>query len=165
MMARLFTLFRRRLMSFSIVSLARRSVLLAVAAILAGGVLASTSHAQTPPAAPAAPAATGRVFELRTYYCHPGRLEALNKRFREHTNQLFKKHGMEMVGYWTPTDKPDILVYILAYPSREAATASWAAFRADADWNAARTASEADGPIVQKVESVFMAPTDYSPMK
>ena len=146
-------------MPFSIVSLARRSVLVALAAIVAGGAMPHSSQAQT------APAAAGRVFEMRTYYCHPGRLDALNKRFRDHTNRLFKKHGMELVGYWTPTEKPDMLVYILAYPTREAATASWAAFRADADWNAARTASEADGPIVQKVESVFMTPTDYSPIK
>ena len=98
-------------------------------------------------------------------YCHPGRLEALNKRFREHTNRLFVKHGMELVGYWMPIDKPDVLVYVLAYPSRAAATKAWADFRADADWNAARTASETDGPIVLKVESVYMSPTDYSPIK
>ena len=146
-------------MSLSIVSLARRSMLTVLAAILAGGLMADPSDAQTPAAA------GGRTFEMRTYYCHPGRLDALNKRFREHTNRLFKKHGIELVGYWTPNEKPDVLVYILAYPSREAATASWAAFRTDAEWTAARTASETDGPIVQKVESVFMAPTDYSPIK
>ena len=106
-----------------------------------------------------------RVFELRTYHCHPGRLEALNKRFREHTNRIFKKHGMDFIGYWIPADQPDTLTYILAFPSREAATQAWAAFRADPEWNAARTASEADGPIVPKVDSVFMSPTDYSPIK
>ena len=163
-------------MPFSIVSLARRSVLVAVAAFAAGGVLATPSFAQTPatPAPAPAPAAVssspsvaagGRVFELRTYHCHPGRLEALNKRFREQTNRIFKKHGMEFVGYWIPIDQPDTLTYILAFPSREAATAAWAAFRADPEWNTARTASEADGPIVQKVDSVFMSPADYSPIK
>ena len=106
-----------------------------------------------------------RLFEMRTYHCPPGRLDALNARFRNHTNRLFQKHGIELVGYWMPIDKPDILVYVLAYPSRDAAVKSWAAFRADADWNAARTASEADGPIVQKVDSVYMSPTDYSPIK
>ena len=106
-----------------------------------------------------------RVFELRTYYANPGKLEALNTRFREHTNALFVKHGMQLVGYWMPIDKPDVLVYVLAYPSRDAATKSWTAFRTDADWNTARAASEADGPIVQKVESVYMSPTDYSPIK
>ena len=121
--------------------------------------MADPSHAQTP----AAPA--GRVFEMRTYYCHPGRLEALNKRFREHTNRLFVKHGMQLVGYWMPIDKPDVLVYILAYPSRDAASKAWAGFRADDEWNTARKASEADGPIVQKVDSVYMSPTDYSGIK
>lgn len=146
----------------TIATLARRTVLAGLAALVAGGLMPTSSHAQAAP--PAAPAA-GRVFEMRTYYCHPGRLDALNKRFREHTVGLFKKHGMENVGYWVPTDKPDVLVYILAYPSREAATKAWAAFRSDPDWNKARTASEADGPIVQKVESVFMTAVDYSPMK
>ena len=161
---------------------ARRTALAFVSALAVGALMPSITSAQQPPAGGAAPPATpaaapaavssspsvaknGRVFEMRTYYCHPGRLEALNKRFREHTNRLFVKHGMELVGYWMPIDKPDILVYVLGYPSRDAATKSWAAFRADADWNAARTASEADGPIVQKVDSVYMSPTDYSPIK
>ena len=142
----------------------------------------SITSAQQPPAGPTGPAAppaaapaavssspsvakNGRVFEMRTYYCHPGRLEALNKRFREHTNRLFVKHGIELVGYWMPIDKPDILVYVLAYPIRDAATKSWAAFRTDADWNTARKASEKEDPIVQKVDSVYMSPTDYSPIK
>ncbi len=102
---------------------------------------------------------------MRTYHTHPGRLDALNARFRDHTNKLFVKHGMELVGYWTPQDKPDTLVYILAYPSREAREASWKAFQADPDWKAAREASEKDGKIVDKVESVFLDPTDYSPIK
>lgn len=169
---------------------ARRTALAFVSALAVGVLMPSITSAQqppaTPPAAPAgAPTVTpatpatppaavaaspsvakdGRVFELRTYYCHPGRLEALNKRFRDHTNKLFVKHGMQLVGYWIPIDKPDILTYVLAYPSRAAAAKSWADFRADPDWNAARTASEADGPIVVKVDSVYMSPTDYSPVK
>jgi hypothetical protein len=161
----------------------RRTALAFASALAVGALMPSITSAQQPPAAtPAPPAAApatppaavssspsvapnGRVFELRTYYCHPGRLEALNKRFREHTNALFVKHGMQLVGYWMPIDKPDVLVYVLGFPSRDAAIKSWNDFRADADWNAARTASEADGPIVQKVESVFMSPTDYSPIK
>ena len=164
---------------------ARRTALAFVAALAVGALMPSNTSAQQPPAgaAPppaaaqpaAAPAAAvssspsvapnGRVFEMRTYYCHPGRLEALNKRFREHTNRLFVKHGMELVGYWMPIDKPDVLVYVLAYPSRDAATKSWAGFIGDADWKAAKSASETDGPIVLKVESVYMSPTDYSPIK
>ena len=110
-----------------------------------------------------------RVFEMRTYYTHEGRLDALNKRFREHTCELFKKHGMELIGFWTPIEekdgKNDKLVYILAYPSREAAAASWKAFQADPEWTKAREASEKDGKIVKKVESVFLNPTDYSSIK
>jgi hypothetical protein len=113
--------------------------------------------------APKAPA--NRVFEMRTYHTHPGRLDALNARFREHTNKLFVKHGMDLVGYWVPQGKDDTLVYILAYPSREAREASWKAFQADPDWKVAREASEKDGKIVEKVESVFLDPTDYSPIK
>jgi hypothetical protein len=110
----------------------------------------------------------GRVFELRTYTTHPGRLDALNRRFRDHTNRIFAKHDMQVIGFWTPIDGPDAgnqLVYMLAYPSREAADAAWKAFRDDSEWKAAKTASEQDGPIVKKVVSQFMQPTDYSPIK
>ncbi len=69
-----------------------------------------------------------RFFEMRTYYANEGKIEALHARFRNHTNKLFVKHGMELIGYWTPVDKPNVLVYILAYPSKEAREKSWAAF-------------------------------------
>lgn len=110
-----------------------------------------------------------RVFEMRTYYTHEGRLPALNKRFREHTCDLFKKHGIELIGFWTPIDesdgKNDKLVYLLAYPSKAAATDSWKAFQSDPEWIKARDASETDGKIVKKVESVYLNPTDYSLIK
>jgi hypothetical protein len=109
-----------------------------------------------------------RVFELRTYHAAPGKLGALNDRFRNHTNRLFAKHRMAIIGFWTPAD-PDkadnTLVYLLAFPSKEAADKSWEAFRADPEWKAAREASEKDGKLVEKVESVFLNPTDYSPLK
>jgi hypothetical protein len=111
----------------------------------------------------------GRYFEMRTYHAAPGKLDALNARFRNHTVKLFKKHGMESIGYWTPAADRDgagnTLVYILAYPSKEAADASWKAFRADPDWIKAKGESEQDGPLVEKVDSVYLNPTDYSPMK
>jgi hypothetical protein len=110
-----------------------------------------------------------RVFELRTYYTFPGKLDDLNKRFRDHTTRIFKKHGMEIIGFWTPQDEKDgkanKLVYLLAFPSREAAKKSWDAFRGDPEWQKARAESEKDGKIVEKVESVFLDPTDYSPIK
>jgi len=109
-----------------------------------------------------------RVFEMRTYYAHPGRMKALHERFRNHTCKLFEKHGMTLIGFWSPTDEKQAeekMVYILAYPSKAAADKSWAAFRADPDWIKARDASEKDGKIVLKVESVYLNPTDYSAIK
>ncbi len=105
-----------------------------------------------------------RVFELRTYYAPEGRLNDLQARFRDHTLKLFEKHGLTNVGYWVPIENPDNkLVYLLAFPSREAREAAWKSFFADADWQAVRKETEADGPIVAKVESVLLAATDYSP--
>lgn len=117
-----------------------------------------------------APAAENqaRVFELRTYTTHPGKLDALHKRFRDHTCDLFKKHDMEMIGYWTPVEEPEsenTLIYILAFPSRDARNKAFDAFRDDPAWQKAFKESRADGPIVQKVESKFITPTDYSPMR
>ena len=110
-----------------------------------------------------------RCFEMRTYYAAPGKLEALNARFRDHTCALFKKHGMENVGYWIPADADkgatNKLVYIIAHKSREEAKKSWAAFSTDPDWKKAQKESEVNGKLVEKVESVFLGATDYSPVK
>jgi hypothetical protein len=82
---------------------------------------------------------------------------------------LFQKHGMELVGFWTPEDEKDgkanTLIYVLAYPSREAATASWKAFNADPEWQKVKEESHKNGVIVKDVKSVFMGPTDYSAIK
>ena len=113
-------------------------------------------------------AASDRVFELRTYTTPPGKLEALKSRFRDHTIEIFKKHGMTSVGYWVPQDAPtkdNTLIYVLAHPSREAAAKNWAEFRADPEWVKAKAESEKDGPLTTKVESVFMDPTDFSAIK
>lgn len=106
-----------------------------------------------------------RIFEIRTYTTAPGRLDVLHKRFREHTNYLFVKHGMSLIGYWTPTDQPETLVYILAYPSLEAREKSWNAFMNDPDWKKAWADSKKDGPVVTKVEKQFLRATDYSPIR
>jgi len=118
--------------------------------------------------AAAADAKANRVFEMRTYITHDGRLDALNARFRNHTNKLFAKHGIDLVGYWVPVKEPEsknTLVYILGYPSLEARDASWKAFLADADWKIAKAESEKDGPIVKQVIAQYLNPTDYSPIK
>jgi hypothetical protein len=109
-----------------------------------------------------------RVFELRIYHAAPGKMKALHARFRDHTCKLFKNHGITIIGFWSPTKEGDadkLLYYMLAYPSQEAADKSWKAFRADPDWIKAKAASEKDGTLVSKIESVYMNPTDYSPMK
>lgn len=117
-------------------------------------------------AASARDAKPDRVFELRTYHVADGKLADLHTRFRDHTCELLTKHGAELIGFWTPTDEKDgkgkTLVYLVAHPSRDAATETWKAFRADPAWIQAKAASEADGPLTVKIESVFMEPTDYS---
>ena len=112
--------------------------------------------------------AQNRVYELRTYTCYDGKLEALKARFRDHTIAIFKRHGMESIGYWVPQDpekSKNTLIYILAHPSLEAAQKNWAAFRADPEWVKVKADSEAAGPIVQKTESVYMTPTEFSMLK
>ena len=111
---------------------------------------------------------SGKVFEIRTYTAAPGKLDALHARFRDHTLAIFKKHGMNSVVYFAPTDEPrskDTLTYILSFPSRDAATKAWAEFRDDPEWQRVSKESEANGRLVTKVDSVFAQATDYSPMK
>jgi NIPSNAP len=108
----------------------------------------------------------GVVFELRTYHANEGKLNDLLARFRDHTITIFKRHNMQSVAYWTPTDDPlagKTLVYILKHPSREAATSNWAAFHDDPEWKQVSAASEVNGKLVAKVESIFMKLTDFSP--
>ena len=105
-----------------------------------------------------------RVFELRIYHAAPGKLDDLNKRFREHTTRIFERHGMENIGYWVPMDNTNnLLIYMIAHKSRDDARKSWAAFGADPEWKAAAKESEANGRLVTRVESYFLQTTDFSP--
>jgi hypothetical protein len=139
------------------------------ALVLAAGVLALAARAEgADKGAKGGKKVDTRVFELRTYYAAPGKMKALHARFRDHTNGLFKKHGMTVIGFWGPLDPKEAevkLVYILAYPSKEAADASWKAFRADPAWLKVKADSERDGTLVSRVESLYLNPTDYSPIK
>ena len=143
----------------------RRSLLccslLAVSTIALGLVVSSAP-------AGAEKKAAVRFFEMRIYTTNEGKLDALHSRFRDHTNSLFKKHGMELVAYWTPTDEKtakNTLIYVLAYPSLEAREKAWKGFVKDPAWKKAYAASIKDGRLVKKVESEYMVPTDYSPLK
>ena len=132
---------------------------LAVAAVL---VLAGYGVGRASQPAPA------HVYEMRTYTATEGKLDAVNARFRDHTRRIFERHNMKSVGYWTPLEGPTAgttLVYILEHPSREEARKNWAAFSADPEWQTVKAESEANGRIVAKAESVFLVPTDYSPIK
>ena len=104
-----------------------------------------------------------RLFEMRVYYAKPGKLDALNARFRDHTLKLFTKHGMTNLGYFVPTDnKENKLVYFLAFPDRASRDASFKAFGADPDWKAAAKESEKDGKLIERIENAFLTATDYA---
>jgi hypothetical protein len=109
-----------------------------------------------------------RIFELRTYYCYPGKVENINARFRDHTKKLFEKHGMTNIAYWFTSEAEGTqsrLVYLLAHKDEKAAKASFDAFRKDPEWIKVRDASEANGKIVEKVESRYLKPLDFSAIK
>lgn len=99
-------------------------------------------------------------FELRIYVANPGKIDALLSRFRNHTDALFAKYGMESLGYWVSDKEPNTLIYVLKHKGDS--DANWKAFIDDPDWVSARDASEVDGPLVASIESHFMSPTDFS---
>jgi NIPSNAP len=134
---------------------------------------AQTAQANTPAPLTFAPSPSlskdSRCYEIRTYTAAPGKLEDLHARFRNHTMKIFKKHGMEVVGFWGPADKENgsgnKLVYVMAFPNRGARDKAWKAFGADPEWKAAKDESEKNGRLAEKVESVILMATDYSPIK
>jgi len=146
-------------------------LVIALAAVITLSSVASAQAPATPPVEAPSPSLVknGKCYELRTYYAFPGKLEALHARFRNHTIKLFTKHGMEVVGFWGPTDKEkgaeNTLVYVLAYPSREARDKSWLAFRNDPVWQTVSKESEKDGKLVEKVDYSILRSTDYAPVK
>lgn len=109
-----------------------------------------------------------RVFELRVYRTFPGRLAKLQSNFRDYNIRFLEKHGIASIGYWVPQDSPasnNTLIFILAHESREAAARNWKAFRDDPEWQKLAKASEADGKIVESIESTFMTPTEFSALR
>lgn len=111
----------------------------------------------------ATPTLADPVYELRTYYANEGKIDALHARFRDHTVEIFARHGMQSVAYWAPNDTADTIIYILEHASAEAVEGNWAAFLADPEWQEVYAASIADGNLVKKIDAVFMSKTDYSP--
>ena len=138
---------------------AMKAWLFLVVGLLLGAGFQQLRAADSPP---------GRVFEIRTYHTLPGRLDALNKRFREHTLRKFEEHGMTNVAYWTFQDSPakeNTLIYVISHASREQAKKNWAGFVADPEWKKIADDSQRDGKIIDHIESVFVDATDYSPLK
>src|SRR4051794_5866097 len=109
--------------------------------------LAATGFSAALPPAP--------VYELRVYTAHEGKMPELLARFRDHTCKLFERHGMVNIGYWTALDQKDgnKLYYVLQHRSRDAAKEAWKAFGDDSEWQAVKKASEANGSLVDGVES------------
>ncbi len=137
-----------------------------VSAVL--GTLLATALLSGVRAAAADTSSADKVYELRIYHANPDKLEALHARFRDHTCKLFKKHGIEMIGFWTPTqgeEAKNTLYYIVAFPSVEAQKKAWQEFRDDPDWKQAKADSEKEGVLVNKVDSTNLKPTDYSPLR
>ncbi len=105
------------------------------------------------------------VYELRTYTANEGKMDDLLTRFRDHTLAIFESHGMKNIGYWLTEGDDKKLVYIISHKDRDAAKASWAAFRKDPNWQAAFRASKVNGKLVKKIESQFLTATDFSKLK
>jgi hypothetical protein len=107
------------------------------------------------------------IHELRIYHCMPGRLPDLNKRFETATLALWEKHGIRQAGFWTVLVGPNnqSLYYLLEWDSMAERERKWGAFMADPEWLAKRTETERNGPLVERVENLFLAPTAYSKVK
>jgi hypothetical protein len=103
-----------------------------------------------------------RVFELRVYHVVPGKMPALEARFRDTTSKLLAKHDLKVVGYWVAED--NTFIFMVAHTSREKAKQNWNAFRADPDFQEMAKSEQRD-KLVEKIDSTYMRPTDYSPMK
>jgi NIPSNAP len=110
---------------------------------------------------------SNRAFELRVYHAVPGKLTALESRFRDTTSKLLAKHHLNVVGYWVPQEAPawdNTFIFMLAHPSREEAKKNWDAMRADPAFQETVKSEQAD-KLVEKIDWTYMHPTDFSPMK
>jgi hypothetical protein len=106
-----------------------------------------------------------RVYELRLYHVHAGKMDALKTRFGDHTDAIFRRHNMKSIGYWSPEDAPSSqnqFIYILPHPSRQEAEKNWAAFQGDPEWKKVKAESEASGRLIDHIDRYFMDPTSFS---
>ena len=106
------------------------------------------------------------IYELRIYPAAPGKLAPLVARFRDHTCDLFEKHGLKNVGYWRHSigGRNDELWYMLAFEDMAQRDEAWRSFASDPEWQRVREESERDGPLLDHIENRILAPTDFSPL-
>jgi hypothetical protein len=107
-----------------------------------------------------------RVFELDVYHAVPGKVRALESRFRD-ASKLLAKHDLRVVGYWVQDDDPawgNKFVYIVAHRSREEAQKNWDAFHADPAFQEF-VKSEQNTRLIETVDKTFMRPAEFSPMR
>ena len=136
--------------------------------LVALGVLAVGLVVAIAPVSAADAPSAGKVYDMRTYTANPGKLDALHARFRDYTCKLFQKHGIELIGFWTPTEGDEAkntLIYIVAFPSVEAQKKAWAAFWDDPEWKKVKADSEKDGVLVKEIKGKNLRATDYSPLR
>ena len=134
-----------------------RAVVLASLFLLPAYVI--TTHANA--------ASQQKVYELRTYHTNEGKLPALQARFRDHTDSIFKRLGMKVIAYWVPTTAPkasNTLIYIIEHDSEDDAKQKWQTFINDPTWKSAYQASIKDGLLVKNIDVLFMQKTDFSPV-
>ncbi|MGF6239917.1 hypothetical protein P3T42_001666 [Paraburkholderia sp. GAS38] len=107
------------------------------------------------------------IVEMRIYHCLPTRLPALLDRFTSITLGFFEKYGIEQIGFWTTLIGPSnhTLTYMVKWENLAEREQKWNAFQADAEWIAKRIATEAERPIVERVENYFLTPTAFSALR
>jgi hypothetical protein len=106
-----------------------------------------------------------RVFELRVYHALPGKLPALESRFRDKTSKILARHKLDVVGYWVTEDpSANSFIWIVADPSREEAKKNWDAMMADPEFQDVIKAEQAER-LVEKIDVTYLRPTDFSAIK
>ncbi|EGF91285.1 NIPSNAP family protein [Asticcacaulis biprosthecium C19] len=105
------------------------------------------------------------MYELRIDTAAEGKMAELDARFRDHTIGLFRKHGMTPIAVFHPANPDDHrLIYLIGYKDRDARDAAWNAFDTDPERTRVDRASQAKGALTTRTETLFLVPTDYSPV-
>ena len=108
---------------------------------------------------------SNRVFELRVYHALPGKLPALESRFRDKTSKILARHDLKVVGYWVAEDPAaNSFIWIVADASGEEAKKNWEAMMADPEFQNIIKDEQAE-KLVEKVDVTYMRPTDFSVIK